>query len=49
MITITVRFEDIDPVVTCECGRRCHGDSIADALEAWAKHLTSTPECREKL
>jgi len=42
-------FSDADPVMTCECGHRSHGDSVNDAVLAWTRHVTSTPECREKL
>jgi hypothetical protein len=49
MITMTLEFDDADPVATCECGWHGHGDSINDAVLAWTKHLTSSPECRDKL
>jgi hypothetical protein len=49
MIKMSLAFNDADPVVTCQCGWHGHGDSIMDALKAWAEHLTSTPACREKL
>ena len=34
-------FKECDPVATCDCGARCFGDSINDALIAWGKHLTT--------
>jgi hypothetical protein len=42
-------FNDADPVAECECGNRSPGDSINDAVSAWAKHVVKTPDCREKL
>lgn len=48
-LTATIQFSDADPIVTCECGHRSFGDSINDAVLAWAAHVTATPTCREKL
>jgi hypothetical protein len=47
-ITMKLYLPDAEAVAECECGARCHGDSIADAVLAWAKHIVGT-ECREKL
>lgn len=37
----TLTFSDADPVMTCQCGARCLGDSINDALIAWGRHVTT--------
>lgn len=29
------------PLVECECGARCYGDSINDAVLSWARHVTT--------
>ena len=43
--TVTVygslTFSDATPIMTCQCGVRCFGDSINDALAAWGTHLTT--------
>jgi predicted small metal-binding protein len=40
---MSLHFDDADPVATCltgNCGWHTHGDSINDAVLAWAKHVT---------
>lgn len=37
----SLSFSDADPIMTCQCGARCFGDSINDALIAWGSHLTT--------
>lgn len=39
-ISMTLKFSDSDPVVTCQCRVRCFGDSINDVLTNWGKHVT---------
>ncbi|WP_327066837.1 hypothetical protein [Kitasatospora sp. NBC_01302] len=34
-------WNDCDPVATCHCDARCVGDSVNDAVLAWAAHLTA--------
>jgi hypothetical protein len=34
-------FSDATPIMTCQCGARCFGDSINDALKAWGGHVTT--------
>ena len=48
-LAMVLRFNDTDPLATCECGHRSFGDSINDAVIAWAEHVTRTPACRERL
>lgn len=36
------------PSVTCQCGARCYGDSLNDAVTSWTSHITKS-ECREAL
>ena len=41
-MTMTLHFEDVDPVATCrvgDCGWDAHGDSVNDAVLAWTAHL----------
>ena len=39
MITLTARYADIEPVLTCECGVESRGDSWNDAWAAWWVHV----------
>lgn len=39
MIALEFGFDDADPVITCECGWRAHGDSADDAWRAWYRHM----------
>lgn len=48
-IGVTVALSEVTPEATCECGNRSFGDSINDALLAWAKHVTVASPCRAKL
>lgn len=47
-MNIKIELPESDWVVTCECGNRSFGDSLLDALAAFAKHLTGTA-CRDRL
>jgi hypothetical protein len=43
-MTVGLYFDDADPVAEClvpGCRWREHGDAIVDALDSWAKHLTT--------
>lgn len=43
-MTLTLHFDDADPVATCkvgDCRWHAHGDSINDAVLAWTKHLAA--------
>lgn len=40
--TLSLHFDDADPVAEChvkECRWHGHGDSLKDAVTAWAEHL----------
>ncbi len=44
LMSVGLHFDDADPVATClvpGCRWHGHGDAIVDALNAWAKHLTT--------
>lgn len=50
MISMTLHFNDADPVATCGgCGWHTHGDAVVDAVTAWARHVTSSEPCRSVL
>ncbi len=41
-IRMSLHFEDLDPVATCQtggCKWHGHGDSMNDAVTAWAAHV----------
>jgi hypothetical protein len=40
-VKVLLSFSDADPVMTCQCGAKCFGDSVNDALIAWGKHVTT--------
>ena len=40
MATMTLYFDDADPVASCLCGWHTHGDSLNDAVLGWTAHLT---------
>lgn len=46
-IRCSIGFGDADPVVTCECGARLYGDSVNDAVLAWARHITTDQRHRD--
>lgn len=35
---LEVFWRDADPVIRCECGQDCRGDSGMDAWRAWWEH-----------
>lgn len=41
-VSMTLGWDDCDPVAVCSCGARCKGDSVNDALIAWGQHRAST-------